>query len=143
MKYHLVIEGEDFLIEIENIHARPIIALVNGEAVEVWPPLASSTPQPESTSPRQTAPQPSEFEAATGPSQVRAPIPGTIISVSVKIGDPIKHSQELCVLEAMKMKSAIRASHAGIVKSISVTPGQIVRHQDLLMEIAPLDETGG
>ena len=65
---------------------------------------------------------------------VRAPIPGVIISVAVKPGDVVKHGQELCVLEAMKMKNVIRASRAGTISVVHTTAQQHVKHHDVLME---------
>ncbi len=66
--------------------------------------------------------------AAQGDSAtVIAPIPGTIIAVSVQPGDRVEHGQELCVLEAMKMKNAIRATRAGMVSKVHVAVGAQVR----------------
>jgi biotin carboxyl carrier protein len=65
---------------------------------------------------------------------VTAPIPGVIISIAVKEGDIVKFGDEICVLEAMKMKNAIRANRAGKVAAICVTIGDQVRHGQTLIE---------
>jgi biotin carboxyl carrier protein len=49
----------------------------------------------------------------------------------VQIGD------ELCALEAMKMRNAIRATRAGRIATVHVAVGQHVKHQELLVEFAP------
>jgi biotin carboxyl carrier protein len=73
--------------------------------------------------------------AAVGSSNsVRAPIPGVILSIQVKVGDAVKTGQELCVLEAMKMKNAIRANRNGVIAAIHVLPGQTVQHGHALMD---------
>ncbi len=59
---------------------------------------------------------------------VLAPIPGVIIAISVKPGDSVTRGQELCVLEAMKMKNAIRATRDGKIAEIHVSVGQTVNH---------------
>jgi biotin carboxyl carrier protein len=65
---------------------------------------------------------------------VRAPIPGVIVSLAIEPGTTVSTGQELCVLEAMKMKNSIRAARAGQIAAIHVTPGQAVKHRDVLME---------
>ena len=57
---------------------------------------------------------------------VKAPMPGTILSVSVKEGDTVKAGQAVCVLEAMKMENEIPASKDGKVLQILVQKGASV-----------------
>jgi biotin carboxyl carrier protein len=65
-----------------------------------------------------------------------APMPGTILSVAVTVGQQIETGQVVCVLEAMKMKNPIRATHAGAVTEITVQAGQTVAHGELLVRLA-------
>jgi biotin carboxyl carrier protein len=65
---------------------------------------------------------------------VLAPIPGVIISIQVKQGDEVSLGQELCVLEAMKMKNTIRSPRAGVIASVNVSSGETVKHHDVLVE---------
>ena len=67
---------------------------------------------------------------------VLAPIPGTVVAISVKAGDEVTVGQELCVLDAMKMESPIRASRPGNIARIHVSEGENVKHHQLLMEYA-------
>ena len=79
-------------------------------------------------------------EEAARPQSARkaiyAPIPGVIDSVAVGPGDVVSMGQEVCVLEAMKMKNIIRAPRAGQVAVVHVSAGQHVKHNDLLLEYA-------
>jgi acetyl-CoA/propionyl-CoA carboxylase biotin carboxyl carrier protein len=59
-------------------------------------------------------------------------MPGKILDMAVKPGDPVQQDQVLCALEAMKMKSPIRALRAGTVRQIQVHDGQTVDYGDLL-----------
>ncbi len=93
-------------------------------------PAPQSTPAPQTALPKAVAPTAGIDNAKA----VRAPIPGVIISVAVKAGDVVKHGQELCVLEAMKMKNVIRASRAGTLGVVHTTAQQHVKHHDVLME---------
>lgn len=64
--------------------------------------------------------------AGTGGYAVKAPLPGTILSVAVKVGDTVKASDTVLVLEAMKMENAIHAGRDGKVAAIKVNPGDAV-----------------
>ena len=66
---------------------------------------------------------------------VRAPMPGTIISVNVKVGDSVKVGDVLFVLESMKIKNEIKAPQDGKIKEILVTEGQYVKRRDTLVDI--------
>ena len=62
----------------------------------------------------------------SGPTRVRAPIPGKVVKVLVKIGDQVKAGQTLLVLEAMKMENELRAPRAAAVLALSVSEGTAV-----------------
>jgi biotin carboxyl carrier protein len=51
----------------------------------------------------------------------------------VRPGDEVVHGQELCTIEAMKMRNNIRSSRAGRIAEILVNPSQTVNHNDALM----------
>ncbi len=148
MKITVKVDNQSYEVEVGDIHDRPVMAVVDGEAFEVWPEeVVISHPSTHSHAvPLQAAPQ-SAPKATAAPAPVaaptagidnakavRAPIPGVIISVAVKPGDVVKHGQELCVLEAMKMKNVIRASRPGTIGVVHTTAQQHVKHHDVLME---------
>jgi biotin carboxyl carrier protein len=60
-------------------------------------------------------------------------MPGTIISVAVRVGDQIARGDELCVLEAMKMRNSIKAARDGRVAEVMVSPGTKVAFGDPLV----------
>lgn len=64
--------------------------------------------------------------ASAGGVQVKAPLPGVVISIAVKVGDTVKASDTVVVLEAMKMENAIHAGRDGKVASINVNAGDSV-----------------
>ena len=65
---------------------------------------------------------------------VHAPLPGVIVDIKVIEGEQVAYGQELCVLEAMKMKNIIRANREGKIKTIYMHVGDQVQHNSLLME---------
>jgi biotin carboxyl carrier protein len=79
-----------------------------------------------------TASRPTERPAA-GTDQMTAPMPGDIVEIMVKAGDQVKLGQEVCVLEAMKMKNILRAPRDAVVKSVEVSVGVTVNYGDVLV----------
>jgi biotin carboxyl carrier protein len=80
-------------------------------------------------------------KAAKGPvagadkGAVRAPMPGTVLSLRVKEGEQVACGAVLLILEAMKMQNEIKAAQDGTVKRILVGPGQTVGNGDVLVVI--------
>jgi len=71
----------------------------------------------------------------TGPTQVRAMIPGRIASVAVAQGDAVTAGQRLLSVEAMKMENEIRSPRDGTVEKIAVAPGDLVENGDIMVVI--------
>lgn len=77
-------------------------------------------------------------EIATGGegAEVRAPMPGLVLRLGVKVGDSVKLNQILMVMEAMKMENEIFSPVAGTISSILVKQGDQLMADDLLITIA-------
>ncbi|MEM7269615.1 MAG: carboxyl transferase domain-containing protein [Pseudomonadota bacterium] len=58
---------------------------------------------------------------------LRAPIQGTIVSISVAPGDSVAKGAEVAIVEAMKMEHVITAEAGGVVREITMAPGDTVR----------------
>jgi 3-methylcrotonyl-CoA carboxylase alpha subunit len=71
-----------------------------------------------------------------GGGHLRAPMPGTIISVLVKVGDTVSAGQPLLVMEAMKMEHTIKAPSAGKVAQVHYQAGEQVKEGAELVEIS-------
>jgi biotin carboxyl carrier protein len=150
MKYNVRIGERSYSVEIESLHTRPILAIVDGERFEVWPETgeqavpampAGSEPVKVAGSPRVAGyPPPVTSSIPSGTAlnvkQVRAPIPGVIVDIKVKPDDQVEFGQPLFTIEAMKMRNSIRAARSGVVGEIFVISGQTVNHNDKLMEYA-------
>ncbi len=155
MKVRVKIDNEVYEVEIADLGSRPILATVDGETFEVWPEehenprvaMPASAPvgvsHPESKPARNQANQNSlpvstipQTSIETEQKTVTAPIPGVIIAISVKEGEPVEIGQQLCVLEAMKMKNVIRSSRSGIIETIHISTGETVSHGQLLLDFA-------
>jgi biotin carboxyl carrier protein len=145
--YRVIVGEREYEVEIEDVNTQPVLAVVNGRmAVQVWvqargPKAASSMSwsvaamaPPVSTivSPIAAAAQP----GVANELEVRAPMPGCIVSVAVQPGDRVEAGQDVCVLEAMKMNNRIRAPRAGTIAQVHVNPGQQVQYGDMLVTFA-------
>lgn len=67
--------------------------------------------------------------------QVRAPLPGTITSIEVKVGDRVEEGDVLFIMEAMKMENEIPSPVSGTIKAIHVAQNASVDTGELLATI--------
>ncbi|MDR0953960.1 MAG: acetyl-CoA carboxylase biotin carboxyl carrier protein subunit [Rikenellaceae bacterium] len=125
-KATVAVNGSNFEIEVEGLVKRPVSKtpkVIKPAAVSV-----ASAPAPE----RKAAPA-SASGAAAG--AIKAPLPGVILSIDVKVGEMVKVGQRLLVLEAMKMENNIDSDREGIVREIKVGKGDSVLEGDVIMTI--------
>jgi len=134
MKYIVKVADKSYEVEIEDVHARPVIARVDGQKFEVSLE-GGSKPIPKGESkefkPVEVSKPPTSTGAVTN--ELTAPLPGTVIEVFVKAGDHIETGQVTLVIEAMKMKNSIRSTRAGEVAEVLVSAGQTVAHKQALV----------
>jgi biotin carboxyl carrier protein len=69
---------------------------------------------------------PAQRRGGSGPSVVKAPMPGKVVRVLVGVGDEAAAGAGLVVVEAMKMENELRAPRAGRVLEVVVREGQAV-----------------
>ena len=55
-----------------------------------------------------------------------SPMPGSVISVSVNVGDSLEIGDQVCILDSMKMQQSVITDVSGEVTSIVVNPGDQV-----------------
>lgn len=66
---------------------------------------------------------------------IKAPLPGTIFKLNVKIGDEVAAGETLLIMEAMKMENNIQSQVDGKIKSIMIKEGDAVLQDDILLEL--------
>jgi len=141
MHYSVKIGDQTYSVEIENLDTRPVVVSVDGEKMDVWPE-EKSTPVTTVKRDDMTISVPGEKPCPPDPPVqqtvsskcVLAPIPGVIVEIKGTVGQSVNRGDELCVLEAMKMKNSIRAGRSGTLGSIKIAVGDQVRHSQVLME---------
>ena len=72
--------------------------------------------------------------ASTKVNDVKAPMPGLILSMSVAEGDEVKKGDPLLILEAMKMENVIKSPSDGVIKSIKAAQGDSVEKNEVLIQ---------
>lgn len=75
-----------------------------------------------------------EIGASKQVNDIKAPMPGLILEISVKEAQEVKENDALLILEAMKMENVINSPRDGVIKSISVKQGETVDKNALLIE---------
>ncbi len=147
-KYQYKVQGVDYEVEIEEVEGNIAKVNVNGIPfeVELQQPI-NAAKHPTIVKPKVEAPKPVATAAPTAatPAQpaapagsgnpVKAPLPGTITNINVKVGDTVAVGDVVVVLEAMKMQNDIEAEYAGTVTSITVNPGDSVMEGATLLTI--------
>ena len=134
MKYKVSISDKSYEVDIEDIHARPIIAWVDGQKFEVHPENGSNPEVQKEVAESKPVVAPTRSAVQAGSeSLLTAPLPGTIISVFAKAGDEIEAGKVVLIIEAMKMKNSIRTTRGGKVAEVLVSPGQTVAHKQALV----------
>ena len=152
MKYNVKIDEKTYVVEIEDINARPVVARVDGERVEVMPENVQQAKVQKEAGEKKPVVESSAFNpnpspaAALSPNPalsgntVTAPLPGTVVEIFVKAGDKVETGQVLLVIEAMKMKNSIRSTWSGTIGEVLVSTGQTVAHKQALVKFADLGE---
>lgn len=79
--------------------------------------------------------KPATVSGAVGGVRIEAPMPGTVMDVKLKVGDPVKNGTPIVIIEAMKMENEIPATCEGTIASINVSKGDSVNTGTLIATI--------
>ena len=134
MKYVVTLNGKNYEVEVTETDA--IITGVTEVPVMVAAapaaPVAAPAAVPAAEAPTEAPVQSAPAAPTASGTQVKAPMPGSILSVKASVGQAVKAGDVLIVLEAMKMENDIVAPCDGTVKEIVVTKGTTVNTDDIL-----------
>jgi len=125
-KFIINVNGTSYEVEVEEVGGVPSAAPVAA---------AAPTPAPSAAPAAAAAPAPAPAAPPAGCETVTAPMPGTIVSVKVSVGQSVNAGDVLCVLEAMKMENEIVAPKAGKVVAVSASSGASVNTGDALVSL--------
>lgn len=67
--------------------------------------------------------------------EIKAPMPGLVLEISVTDGQPVKEGDRILILEAMKMENSILIHADATIKKVAVVAGQAVEKGQVLVEL--------
>ena len=137
-RFELLLNDKAYLVEVTKISKDGALVNVNGTHYEVGikdltagqapqvmrvaapppeAPVAASAGQPQAAA---------AVEKVGGLTIVKAPLPGLIIDVKVKVGDKVKTGDVLLVIETMKMENNVSSPATGTIAEVNVANGESV-----------------
>ena len=126
--YHVINKNKSFTVNLQksNFNNREYTVNVSGNnyAVKIDTPLDELIKEMGFT-----------VGSSKKANDVKAPMPGIILSVNIKEGQEIKEGDTLLILEAMKMENSIGSPKDGIVKAIHIKNGETVEKGTLMIEL--------
>ncbi|MBN1639229.1 MAG: biotin/lipoyl-binding protein [Ignavibacteriales bacterium] len=141
-KYKFKIRGNPYEVDILKVEDNVAEIEVNGTHYQVeiqsevkttkTPVLKRSDVVTTSEADKAKTSKPNEKK---GVGFVKAPLPGVILEIKIKVGDEVKFGDVLMIMEAMKMENSIRSDRPGKIKDIKVNIGDSVLEGSVLVEI--------
>ena len=134
----IIVNGKDYQVAVEDLDSSPLQVTVNGLVYSVElkgekKPAVIRREVVTTTAKPAPAPVAPAVKSASNPASptgkgttVNSPMPGTILDIVKKPGNPIKRGEQVLALEAMKMKNGIKSPVDGVISDIFVSDGQSV-----------------
>ncbi|MBQ6788636.1 MAG: biotin/lipoyl-binding protein [Clostridia bacterium] len=120
--YNVTVNGVTYTVTVEEI----------AEGVTAAP----AAPAPVAAAPAPAAAPKAVPVASAAGEAVKAPMPGTILKMNVKVGDKVEKDSLVCILEAMKMENEIFSPVSGTVTAVNAPQGATVNSGDAIVTIA-------
>lgn len=121
-----------YMVEIQDMDSDPAVVLVDGERFEVKLDNSSFTSEFSLTTSDVKHDSENRNNSLT---QFNSPMPGTVISILVSIGEKLVVGQDIIILESMKMQQTFKSNVEGTVVDIKVREGDQISEGDLILSI--------
>jgi biotin carboxyl carrier protein len=147
-KGRLSVNGRVMEVDFENISGQPVYSLViDGKSYEAYVYEVENEWQVLLLGQQYTVGVEDEREkrlraaaggevAESGEFNLKAPMPGLVVSVAVEQDREVSKGDVLVILESMKMQNELRAPRAGKVTRVRVKPGETVEQRQTLLTLA-------
>ena len=122
--YNITVNGVTYVVDVEEVSG--------AASAPAAAPVQAAAPAPAAP---KAAPKAAAPAGKAGATAVKAPMPGNIMKVNVKVGDAVKKGDVLVVLEAMKMENDVCAPADGVVASVNVNQGATVETDAVLVTL--------
>lgn len=128
-KFNITVNGKTYEVDVEEVGRASTAAYTAPAAAAPVQAAPAAAPAP-------SAPAPKPAAASTGAgTPVKAPMPGTIVSIKVNVGDTVNKDTLVAVLEAMKMENEIFAGVEGTVTGIATNAGASINSGDTIITV--------
>lgn len=118
--YTATVEGKSFNVQVVSADT----VTVDGKTFKVNVAIGAAAAAPKATA------------AGSGNTyEVKSPLPGTVVRMSVQPGDEVAAGDELLVIEAMKMETPVKAEKAGTVVEFLVEPKDVITADQAIVVI--------
>ena len=132
-KFKVNVEGETFEVEVEELGGA--VSRVASERERLREIVKAQPSAPLAPPPAKPSPPPVASAPVSAEKAVLAPMPGSIISVYVKVGGEVKQGDILVSIDSMKVQNEIRAPRDGKVKEVFVSEGTYVKTKQALVAL--------
>ena len=145
--HHVSINDKIFEVDFESVNGQPVYSmLIDGQSYEAyvypvedeWQVLLFGRQYPVKVEDEREKRLKSSVGGKvqeSGEFQLKAPMPGLVVAVSVNEGQQIEKGQVLVILESMKMQNELKSPRAGKVERIKVKAGESVEQRQLLLSV--------
>ena len=121
-----------YTVEIQDVDSDPVVVLVDGERFEVKLDNSSFTSEFSLTTSDVMRDPENKNNSLT---QFNSPMPGTISSILVSIGEKLVVGQDIIILESMKMQQTLKSNVEGTVVDVKAREGDQISEGDLILSI--------
>lgn len=116
----ITVNGTAYDVQVEEVGASSAPAQASAPAAAA--PAKAAAPAPAPAAPSDGEP-------------VKAPMPGTVVSINVAPGQNVAEGDVLLVFEAMKMENEIMAPRAGVIAGVNVSKGESIEAGTVLITL--------
>ena len=144
---HVVLNGKTMQVDFESVSGQPVFSMiVDGKSYEAyinesegdWQVLLRGrlyTTIVEDEREKRLRAASSGGVSEGGEFQLKAPMPGLVVTIPVTEGQEVTKGQVLLILESMKMQNELKAPRDGVIGRIKVKAGESVEQKQTLLSI--------
>lgn len=88
---------------------------------------------------RMVDPRAEAAAAGGGQDQIRAPMPGAVVSVQKRAGEGVKRGETVLTIESMKLQTALASPRDGVIAAVLKAEGETFDKDEIVASLETLD----
>jgi len=144
---HISVNGQTLTVDFNSVSGQPVYSLlVDGVSVESfvypgdekWEVLLMGRQfqvMVEDERDKRLRAAAGGSVSETGEYQLKAPMPGMVVSILVEEGQEVEKGQVLLILESMKMQNELKSPRAGTIGRLRIKAGESVEQRQTLLSV--------